>query len=121
MATGRAISEIRRILSLAHVRQSEEMVTIAYALEPRLQAEEFVDVLRRSTLAARRPVDDAPIGPGRGRRLSAAGYRSGVNQANAYRGWPSHEPHSASGAAGGDVLSAYRNAAPRFMLANREG
>ena len=36
------------------------MVTIAYALEPHLPAEEFVDVLRRSTLAARRPVDDAP-------------------------------------------------------------
>ena len=33
------------------------MVTIAYALEPHLQAGEFVDVLRRSTLAARRPVD----------------------------------------------------------------
>ncbi|NOT43464.1 MAG: GNAT family N-acetyltransferase [Acidobacteria bacterium] len=30
---------------------------VAYALEPRLAAEEFVDVLRRSTLAARRPVD----------------------------------------------------------------
>ena len=35
------------------------MVTIAYSLEPHLQAGEFVDVLRRSTLAARRPVDDA--------------------------------------------------------------
>ncbi len=30
---------------------------IEYALEPGLSAEEFVDVLRRSTLAERRPVD----------------------------------------------------------------
>ena len=34
------------------------MLTIAYAIEPTLGAEEFVDVLRRSTLAERRPVDD---------------------------------------------------------------
>lgn len=33
-------------------------MTIRYAIEPQLNAEEFVDVLRRSTLAARRPVDD---------------------------------------------------------------
>jgi len=33
------------------------MAGIAYALEPQLKAEEFVDVLRRSTLAERRPVD----------------------------------------------------------------
>jgi GNAT superfamily N-acetyltransferase len=32
---------------------------ISYALEPRLSVGEFVDVLRRSTLASRRPVDDA--------------------------------------------------------------
>jgi len=31
---------------------------IAYGLEPQLQPQEFVDVLRRSTLAERRPVDD---------------------------------------------------------------
>jgi predicted N-acetyltransferase YhbS len=32
---------------------------ISYANEPSLAAAEFVDVLRRSTLAERRPVDDA--------------------------------------------------------------
>ncbi|MAT68051.1 MAG: GNAT family N-acetyltransferase [Planctomycetaceae bacterium] len=31
---------------------------IRYALEPQLSRDEFVDVLRRSTLAERRPVDD---------------------------------------------------------------
>jgi ribosomal protein S18 acetylase RimI-like enzyme len=31
---------------------------IHYQLEPRLTAAEFIDVLRRSTLAERRPVDD---------------------------------------------------------------
>jgi len=31
---------------------------IRYSLEPSLSVEEFVDVLRRSTLAERRPVDD---------------------------------------------------------------
>ena len=35
------------------------MPDVAYALEPDLPPEEFVDVLRRSTLAERRPVDDA--------------------------------------------------------------
>ncbi|MEX2188267.1 MAG: GNAT family N-acetyltransferase [Pirellulales bacterium] len=30
---------------------------IRYALEPKLSAEEFIDVLRRSTLSERRPVD----------------------------------------------------------------
>jgi ribosomal protein S18 acetylase RimI-like enzyme len=35
------------------------MIDIAYAVEPHLQSAEFVDVLRRSTLAERRPVDDA--------------------------------------------------------------
>jgi GNAT superfamily N-acetyltransferase len=35
-------------------------VTIRYAHEPDLAGAEFVDVLRRSTLAERRPVDDAP-------------------------------------------------------------
>ncbi|MCR4378898.1 MAG: GNAT family N-acetyltransferase [Rhodospirillales bacterium] len=33
-------------------------MTIAYAIEPGLSVEEFIDVLRRSTLAERRPVDD---------------------------------------------------------------
>ena len=33
-------------------------MTIAYAVEADLSADEFVDVLRRSTLAERRPVDD---------------------------------------------------------------
>ena len=31
---------------------------IAYAIEPELTGDEFIDVLRRSTLADRRPVDD---------------------------------------------------------------
>lgn len=35
------------------------MPTITYAVEPALSADEFVSVLRRSTLAERRPVDDA--------------------------------------------------------------
>jgi len=34
-------------------------MTISYSLEPHLSAAEFIDVLRRSTLAERRPVDDA--------------------------------------------------------------
>lgn len=34
------------------------MSEFAYRLEPDLSAEEFVDVLKRSTLADRRPVDD---------------------------------------------------------------
>ena len=33
---------------------------ISYATEPALAAAEFIDVLRRSTLAARRPADDPP-------------------------------------------------------------
>ncbi len=33
-------------------------MALQYALEPRLSANEFVDVLRRSTLAERRPVND---------------------------------------------------------------
>jgi len=33
------------------------MTPIAYAIEPNLTSAEFVDVLRRSTLAERRPVD----------------------------------------------------------------
>ena len=36
------------------------MNEILYQLEPQLTAEEFIDVLRRSTLAERRPVDDGP-------------------------------------------------------------
>src|SRR3989339_1551265 len=35
-------------------------MTITYAVEPGLSVEEFIDVLRRSTLAERRPVDDHP-------------------------------------------------------------
>ena len=35
------------------------MISIEYSVEPHLQAEEFVDVLQRSTLAGRRPVDRA--------------------------------------------------------------
>lgn len=34
-------------------------MNVRYALEPELAAEEFIAVLRRSTLAERRPVDDA--------------------------------------------------------------
>ena len=34
------------------------MAEIEYSLEPKLTVGEFVDVLRRSTLAERRPVDD---------------------------------------------------------------
>jgi predicted N-acetyltransferase YhbS len=33
-------------------------MTPEYQLEPQLSAEDFIDVLRRSTLAERRPVDD---------------------------------------------------------------
>lgn len=33
-------------------------MTITYAVEPNLSADEFIDVLERSTLAERRPVDD---------------------------------------------------------------
>ncbi len=33
---------------------------VNYAIEPDLSAAEFIDVLRRSTLAERRPVDDLP-------------------------------------------------------------
>lgn len=35
-------------------------MTIDYAIEDDLQADEFIDVLVRSTLAERRPVDDVP-------------------------------------------------------------
>jgi predicted N-acetyltransferase YhbS len=34
-------------------------MSISYSIEPALAAEEFCDVLRRSSLAQRRPVDDA--------------------------------------------------------------
>ena len=34
---------------------------IAYGIEPNLTATEFVDVLKRSTLAERRPVNDAAV------------------------------------------------------------
>jgi predicted N-acetyltransferase YhbS len=36
-------------------------MTITYALEPALGADEFIDVLLRSTLAERRPVDRADV------------------------------------------------------------
>jgi ribosomal protein S18 acetylase RimI-like enzyme len=35
------------------------MTDVEYAVEPDLPIEEFIDVLRRSTLAERRPVDDS--------------------------------------------------------------
>jgi hypothetical protein len=35
----------------------EALVTIAYQLEPNLTAKDFIDILVRSTLAERRPVD----------------------------------------------------------------
>lgn len=35
--------------------------TVAYQLEPSLSSEEYIDLLIRSTLAERRPVDDADI------------------------------------------------------------
>ena len=35
------------------------MADVEYAVEPDLRVEEFIDVLRRSTLAERRPVDDS--------------------------------------------------------------
>jgi GNAT superfamily N-acetyltransferase len=39
------------------------VVTVVYEVEPQLSPEEFIDVLRRSTLAERRPVSDlATIG-----------------------------------------------------------
>jgi len=37
------------------------MSNVAYQTEPSLSADEFVDVLRRSTLAERRPVSDAAV------------------------------------------------------------
>ena len=37
------------------------MTDIAYRLEPGLGADEFVDVLKRSTLAERRPLGDPTI------------------------------------------------------------
>lgn len=37
------------------------MEPISYSVEPDLTSDEFVDVLRRSTLAERRPVDDAAV------------------------------------------------------------
>lgn len=37
------------------------MADIVYAVEPHLGADDFIDILRRSTLAARRPVDDPAV------------------------------------------------------------
>ena len=36
------------------------MSTIVYAVEPDLPADEFIDVLKKTSLGARRPVDDPP-------------------------------------------------------------
>jgi GNAT superfamily N-acetyltransferase len=36
-------------------------MTIAYQTEPQLTPDEFIDLLRRSTLAERRPVEDAEV------------------------------------------------------------
>ena len=36
-------------------------MTIAYAHDPNLPVDEFIDLLHRSTLARRRPVDDVPL------------------------------------------------------------
>jgi GNAT superfamily N-acetyltransferase len=46
----------------------DSIESIAYGLESRLATAEFIDVLRRATLAARRPVDD----PDRIARMIAA-------------------------------------------------
>ena len=44
--------------SLIFVNNESGSMTVAYALEPNLAAEAFIDVLVRSTLAERRPVHD---------------------------------------------------------------
>lgn len=36
------------------------MSTIVYAIEPELSADEFIDVLQKTSLGERRPVDDRP-------------------------------------------------------------
>lgn len=36
------------------------MLSIVYAIEPDLSTEEFIDVLKQTSLGARRPVDDRP-------------------------------------------------------------
>lgn len=53
---------------------------IAYTLEPQLTSQEFIDVLRRSTLAERRPVDDAAAIAGmlRGASLLLTARREGL-------------------------------------------
>ena len=57
------------------------MQSIEYAIEPGLGVAEFVDVLRRSTLAERRPVDDLD-------RVSAdAGRRRRDHRGAAPAGW----------------------------------
>jgi GNAT superfamily N-acetyltransferase len=40
------------------LNESETLIMIDYQLEPQLSVEEFIDVLVRSTLGERRPVDD---------------------------------------------------------------
>ena len=36
------------------------MLSIVYAIEPDLPTDEFIDVLKQTSLGARRPVDDRP-------------------------------------------------------------
>ena len=49
---------IKTLMTLPRYLCEETMPTVDYAIEPDLQMQEFIDVLRRSTLAQRRPVDD---------------------------------------------------------------
>jgi predicted N-acetyltransferase YhbS len=46
-------------MAFGQLRRSD--VNVTYALEPNLQEKEFIDVLMRSTLAERRPVDQADL------------------------------------------------------------
>ena len=59
--TGRDGPDPTRRVEMTGGRQRHEdaMTEITYALEPQLDPQEFADVLRRSTLGERRPVDDA--------------------------------------------------------------
>jgi GNAT superfamily N-acetyltransferase len=41
--------------------QQASPMDVIYQLEPELSAQEFIDVLRRSSLAERRPVDQLPV------------------------------------------------------------
>jgi predicted N-acetyltransferase YhbS len=44
---------------LTFISEARALMSISYRVEPQLSSAEFVDVLRRSSLAERRPVDDA--------------------------------------------------------------